>query len=95
MGKLVEMASQLRQIVEGFLSANSRLGVQKVAKQSDGAVFNAGDKGHFMFIVGQGQIEISRNGEILESVVAGGAFSKMAFVKDEGTRSADAITASF
>ena len=48
-----------------------------------------------MFIVGQGQIEISRNGEILESVGAGGAVGKMAFVKDERTRSADAIAASF
>tara|TARA_Y100001968_G_scaffold279822_1_gene275979 strand:- start:360 stop:506 length:147 start_codon:yes stop_codon:yes gene_type:complete len=48
-----------------------------------------------MFIVGQGQIKILRNGEILESLGAGGAVGKMAFVKDEGTRSANAIAASF
>lgn len=89
------MAQQLRQIVEGFLSAAGGLGAQKVTKQPGEPVFSAGDKGHFMFIVEQGQIEISSDGETLETVSAGGIVGEMALVDDEGTRSADAIAASY
>ena len=89
------MAQQLRQIVEGFLSTSGGLGAQKVTKQAGESVFNAGDKGHFMFIVEQGQNEISRDGDTLEAVSAGGVVGEMALVDDEGTRSADAIATRF
>ena len=90
-GIRTEMDHQLNQIVEGFLNAKGGLGTQKVVKQSGEALFSAGDKGHFMFIVEKGEIGILHEGETLETVGAGGIVGEMAFFDDEGVRSADAV----
>lgn len=75
------MSHELRQIVEGFLRAEAgRPDGSKISKKSGEVVFNEGDKGHFMFLVESGRIDITHNGATLETVEAGGVVGEMALV---------------
>jgi len=49
-----------------------------------------GDHGDFMFVVTEGEIEISLRGKILETVHSGGIFGELALI-DHRERSADVI----
>lgn len=52
-------------------------------------IFSAGDQGEDMLVVVEGQIEISRDGEVLRVVEPGAVIGEMALV-DQKPRSADA-----
>lgn len=52
-------------------------------------VFAAGDKGEHMYVVRSGEIEIERDGVVVESLSAGGIFGEMALI-DGSPRSATA-----
>ena len=85
------MGRELRQIVEHIISADtSGLASSRVKKAAGDTVFKEGDKGHFMYLVEDGMIEIvqfnrSRNGE------TGGIVGEMALVEEDGRRSANAV----
>lgn len=53
-------------------------------------IFNAGDKGDFMYVVQEGEIEIVLNGRHVETIGPGGIFGEMALI-DNHPRSASAI----
>jgi CRP-like cAMP-binding protein len=53
-------------------------------------VFNAGDKGDFMYVVQEGTVEIILNGQHIEDIGPGGIFGEMALI-DSHPRSASAI----
>ena len=89
------MSQELRQIVEGFLRAEAgNLEASKITKKAGDIVFNEGDKGHFMFLVEAGRIDIMHNGTTLESVEAGGVVGEMALVDPAAGRRSAAAQAS-
>ena len=86
------MQQKLRQIVESFLVSNTGgLATTKVTKKSGEPVFNAGYKGHFMYLLEKGKVDIRHEGRTLEAVEAGGIVGEMSLVDDDASRSADAI----
>lgn len=86
------MSHELSRIVEGFLASNAGgLATARVNKQDGESVFTIGDKGHYMYLVEAGRIEIIYEGQTLEMVEAGGIVGEMALVDDDGRRSADAV----
>ena len=86
------IARELRQIVEGIISADtSGLASSRVKKAAGEAVFKEGDKGHFMYHVEDGMIEIVQNSTVLERAETGGIVAEMALVKEDGRRSANAV----
>ena len=50
--------------------------------------FSVGDKGELMYVVVEGDVEITLRGKVLETVHAGGVFGEMALI-DQHDRSAD------
>ena len=61
-----------------------------LAKLSPGeVVFAEGDKGEHMYVVRSGDIEIERNGQVIETLSGGGIFGEMALI-DGSPRSATA-----
>ena len=56
-------------------------------------IFRCGDPGDAMFAVLEGSVEIKHDGQVIETIPAGGIFGEMALV-DGGARSADAIAQS-
>ena len=86
------MGRELRQIVEGIISADtSGLASSRVKKAAGYTVFKEGDKGHFMYHVEDGMIEIVQNSTVLERAETGGIVAEMALVKEDGRRSANAV----
>ncbi len=86
------MQHDLRRIVEGFLASNTGgLATMKVTKKSGEPVFNAGDKGHFMYLLEAGKVDIRYEERTLETVEVGGIVGEMSLVDDDARRSADAI----
>ena len=86
------MGRELRQIVEGIIGADtSGLASSRVKKAAGEAVFKEGDKGHFMYHVEDGMIEIVQNSTVLERAETGGIVAEMALVKEDGRRSANAV----
>jgi len=61
-----------------------------LAKLAPGEVVVAeGDKGEHMYVVRSGEIEIERNGQVIETLSGGGIFGEMALI-DGSPRSATA-----
>lgn len=86
------MGRELRQIVEGIIGADtSGLASSRVKKAAGEAVFKEGDKGHFMYHVEDGMIEIVQNSTVLERAETGGIVGEMALVEEDGRRSANAV----
>lgn len=54
-------------------------------------LFSEGDPGELVYIVKSGEVALTRNGQPLENVTAGGLFGEMAVI-DREPRSATAIT---
>jgi CRP-like cAMP-binding protein len=52
-------------------------------------IFATGDKGDKMYVVRSGEVEIERDGKVLETVTAGGIFGEMALI-DGAPRAATA-----
>jgi CRP/FNR family transcriptional regulator, cyclic AMP receptor protein len=52
-------------------------------------IFAEGDKGEHMYVVRSGNVEIERNGEVIETLSGGGIFGEMALI-DGSPRSATA-----
>ncbi len=52
-------------------------------------IFAEGDKGDHMYVVRSGNVEIERNGEVIETLSGGGIFGEMALI-DGSPRSATA-----
>ncbi len=50
--------------------------------------FTTGDHGEIMYVVTEGEVEITLRGKVLETVYAGGIFGEMALI-DHKERSAD------
>ena len=83
---------ELRQIVEGIIGSDtSGLASSRVKKAAGDAVFKEGDKGHFMYHVGDGMIEIVHNSSVLETAETGSIVGEMALVEEDGRRSANAV----
>jgi len=78
------MQQELRRIVESFLVSNTGgLVTTKVMKKSGEPVFNADDKGHFMYLLETGKGDIRHEGRTLETVESGGIVGQMPFVGDD------------
>ncbi|HKB90051.1 MAG TPA: cyclic nucleotide-binding domain-containing protein [Opitutaceae bacterium] len=60
------------------------------AYPSGQAVFKEGDVGEYMYVVKEGEIEILRDGRVLDTIGSGGVFGEMALI-DDLPRSASAI----
>lgn len=56
-------------------------------------IFQAGERGDCMFVVLDGQVELSVRGQVLERIGAGGVMGEMALIDGE-PRSASAVTLS-
>jgi len=81
------MQQELRRIVESFLVSNTGgLATTKVTKKSGEPVFNAGDKGHFMYPLETGKVDIRHEGRTLETVESGGIVGEMSLVDDDARR---------
>ena len=79
------MGRELRQIVEGIIGADtSGLASSRVKKAAGDTVLKEGDKGHFMYHVEDGMIEIVHNSTVLETVETGGIVGEMALVEEDG-----------
>lgn len=52
-------------------------------------IFAEGGEGDFMYVVRSGEVEIERNGKVIETLSAGGIFGEMALI-DGSPRSATA-----
>ena len=52
-------------------------------------IFSEGDKGDKMYVIRSGEVEIERNGKIVETLSAGGIFGEMALI-DGSPRAATA-----
>lgn len=52
-------------------------------------IFAEGDKGEYMYVVRSGEVEIERDGKVIESLSGGGIFGEMALI-DGSPRSATA-----
>ena len=79
-------------IVKSFLVSNTgELATTRVKKKSGEPLFIAGDKGHFMYLLEAGEVDIRHEGRTLETVKFGGIIGEMAVVDDGSRRSADAI----
>jgi CRP-like cAMP-binding protein len=50
-------------------------------------VFEAGDEGNFMYVVQDGEVEVSVNGRVIDTLGPGGVFGEMALI-DSGPRTA-------
>ena len=86
------MGRELRQIVEGIIGADtSGLASSRVKKAAGDAVLKEGGKGHFMYHVGDGMIEIVHNSTVLETAETGSIVGEMALVEEDGRRSANAV----
>jgi CRP/FNR family cyclic AMP-dependent transcriptional regulator len=55
-------------------------------------IFQLNDPGNVMYIVLEGEVNITRNGTVLETVPKGGIFGEMALI-DHSLRSASAVAA--
>ena len=69
------------------LLANAGFPLAKLAPGE--VVFAEGDKGEHMYVVRSGEIEIERNGQVIETLSGGGIFGEMALI-DGSPRSATA-----
>ena len=52
-------------------------------------IFEAGDEGHYMYVIQDGEIEILVNGKVIDSMGPGGVFGEMALI-DNSPRAATA-----
>ncbi|HRI08466.1 MAG TPA: cyclic nucleotide-binding domain-containing protein [Nannocystaceae bacterium] len=52
-------------------------------------IFEAGDEGHYMYVIQDGEIEILVNGKVIDSMGPGGVFGEMALI-DKSPRTATA-----
>ena len=52
-------------------------------------IFEAGDEGHYMYVIQDGEIEILVNGKVIDSMGPGGVFGEMALI-DRSPRTATA-----
>src|SRR3972149_9805335 len=52
-------------------------------------IFSEGDKGDKMYVIRSGEVEVERNGKIVETLSAGGIFGQMALI-DGSPRAATA-----
>ena len=86
------MGRELQQIVEGIIGADtSGLASTRVKKAASDTVFKEGGKGHFMYHVEDGMIEIVHDSTVLETAETGGIVREMALVEEDGRRSANAV----
>jgi len=53
-------------------------------------IFEAGDPGHVMYVVQEGEVEVLANGTVIDTVTVGGIFGEMALI-DRSPRSASVI----
>lgn len=65
-------------VIDFQLLANA--GFPPVAFNAGDVVFRAGDKGDKMYVVRAGEVEIERDGKVVETVTAGGIFGEMALI---------------
>ncbi len=61
-----------------------------VAFEAGQVVFEQGDAGDVMYAIVEGAVDITRNGDVLESLVDGDIFGELALV-DESPRNASAV----
>ncbi len=53
-------------------------------------IFEAGDPGHVMYVVQEGEVDVLANGRVIDTVTAGGIFGEMALI-DRSPRSASVM----
>jgi CRP/FNR family transcriptional regulator, cyclic AMP receptor protein len=53
-------------------------------------VFNAGDEGHHMYVVQEGEVEVNANGKIIDTLGPGSTFGEMAII-DQSPRTATVV----
>jgi len=53
-------------------------------------IFEAGDPGHVMYVVQEGEVDVLANGRVIDTVTAGGIFGEMALF-DRSPRSASVM----
>jgi len=71
------------------LSLLAKAGVALSAYAPGDVIFAEGDKGENMYVVRSGDVEIERNGKVIENLSGGGIFGEMALI-DGSPRSATA-----
>ncbi|MGK2923604.1 MAG: cyclic nucleotide-binding domain-containing protein [Methyloceanibacter sp.] len=71
------------------LSMLANAGFPLVNFASGEVIFAEGGEGDFMYVVRSGEVEIERNGKVIETLSAGGIFGEMALI-DGSSRSATA-----
>ncbi len=71
------------------LSMLANAGFPLVNFASGEVIFAEGGEGDFMYVVRSGEVEIERNGKVIETLSAGGIFGEMALI-DGSPRSATA-----
>jgi CRP-like cAMP-binding protein len=71
------------------LSLLANAGFRSVTFGPGGAIFATGDDGDYMYVVRTGEVEIERDGKVIETLFAGGIFGEMALI-DGSPRSATA-----
>lgn len=71
------------------LSMLANAGFPVVNFASGEVIFAEGGEGDFMYVVRSGEVEIERNGKVIETLSAGGIFGEMALI-DGSPRSATA-----
>jgi CRP-like cAMP-binding protein len=64
-------------------------GAETVTVEAGTVIFNEGDPGDVMYSVVEGEIEVERNGTVIETVGAGGILGELALI-DTAPRSATA-----
>lgn len=71
------------------LSLLANAGFPSSAHEAGEVIFAAGDPGDYMYVVRSGEIEIERDGTVVETLSGGGIFGEMALI-DGSPRSATA-----
>ncbi|MBC8012488.1 MAG: cyclic nucleotide-binding domain-containing protein [Methyloceanibacter sp.] len=73
------------------LPASRQCGIpsRQLPAQPGDVIFSEGDKGDKMYVIRTGEVEVERNGKIVETLAAGGIFGEMALI-DGSPRAATA-----
>jgi CRP-like cAMP-binding protein len=67
----------------------AKAGFPTVTFKAGDTIFSQGDEGDYMYVVRSGEVEIERDGKIVETLLANGTFGEMALI-DGSPRAAKA-----